>query len=105
MIVTASKSEGVSLALLEAMSANKPIISTNNEGNRELLKDGIGTLVEHSDPDTIATAVSELWSNTPRRNAQVKAARAFYDAYREKANVTQGSNAVYASVLPGDGAS
>lgn len=99
MVVTASKSEGVSLALLEAMSANRPILSTSNEGNRELLKDGVGTLVDQSDPEAMATAVAHLWTDTEAREAQVAKARAFYDAYRAEALQAGGNSGVYRALL------
>lgn len=102
MFVTASKSEGVSLALLEAMSAEVPVISTSNEGNRELLKNGVGTLVPQTSDEALADAIADLWQNDAARKKQVTVAKAFFDNYRQAAIDTQGSNAVYRALLNRD---
>ena len=46
MIVSASYGEGLPLTIMEAMILHKPIVATHVLGNRELLKNGLGMLVE-----------------------------------------------------------
>lgn len=49
LFVLASDSEGLPLVIMESMILHKPIVATNVNGTRELLKDGYGMLVENSD--------------------------------------------------------
>lgn len=46
--VLSSNHEGQPMVLLEALTLNKPIIATDIDGNRALLEDGYGVLVENS---------------------------------------------------------
>jgi len=56
-----SLSEGQSLALLEAMSAQRPIVATNVGGNPILLANGeCGILVPPRNPQALAEAILEL---------------------------------------------
>ena len=47
--VLSSNHEGQPMVLLEAMTLNKPIVATDIEGNRGVLQDRYGLLVENSD--------------------------------------------------------
>lgn len=49
VIVSASFSEGLPLAMMEAMILHKPIVATNILGNREVLKANMGMLVEDNE--------------------------------------------------------
>jgi glycosyltransferase involved in cell wall biosynthesis len=46
--------------LAEAVAAGKDVIATTFPHSNELLADGVGTLVEHNDPASIARAVREI---------------------------------------------
>ena len=62
--VCSSISEGLSLSVMEAMSAGKVIISTNVGGNAELIQDGQnGLLVPSKDPDALAEKILFLLNN------------------------------------------
>lgn len=62
--VTASVSEGISFAVLEAMAAEVPVVATRCIGNEETLSGGAGLLVDEAAPTELAAAVSKVLSDT-----------------------------------------
>lgn len=72
-----SNSEGLSIALLEAMAAGLPIVATAVGGNPELISDGrTGWLVAADDPEALAAALRHVRAE-PLQAAQAgSAARA-----------------------------
>jgi glycosyltransferase involved in cell wall biosynthesis len=65
IFVQPSQSEGMSLALLEAMTAGLPCVATDIPGNREALGEG-GRLVP-PDPHALASAIAELLGDASLR--------------------------------------
>jgi glycosyltransferase involved in cell wall biosynthesis len=64
IFVLASKTEGLSIALIEALSAGIPVISTDLPSCREVLQDGrCGILVPLGDAHTLAQAIAKLLEN------------------------------------------
>ena len=64
--VLPSRSEGVSLTLLEAMFSRVPIVATAVGGTPEVIHDGsTGRLVPPDDPDALATAIAETLAADP----------------------------------------
>lgn len=60
--------EGLSLALLEAMAAGRPIVATNISGNRDIVQNGKnGYLVSPGDPQQLARAIIRLLANLKTR--------------------------------------
>jgi glycosyltransferase involved in cell wall biosynthesis len=59
IFISASMQEGMSNAMLEAMSSGLPIVTTRCEGLAELI-DGNGIIVEHDNIEDIAKAVKRL---------------------------------------------
>lgn len=60
--------EGVPKSLLEAMAMQKPIVTTDNRGCREVVEDGKnGWMVPSRDATALATAISRLLDCEPQR--------------------------------------
>ena len=67
IFVLPSLSEGLSLALLEAMAAGKSVVATNVGGNPEVVvEDETGFLVPPRDADALAAKICLLLGNNPR---------------------------------------
>lgn len=79
LYVCASRWEGASNALLEALACGLPLVATDcPTGNRELLRDGRnGTLAPVEDPEALAAAMLAQLDRPADRDAQKAAAREF----------------------------
>ena len=59
--VCCSLTEGLSIAMIEAMALRRPIVATRVGGIPELIEDGVsGILVPPKDPDSIANAILDI---------------------------------------------
>ncbi|MNL26702.1 putative teichuronic acid biosynthesis glycosyltransferase TuaC [compost metagenome] len=67
--------EGIPVALMEAMAAGVPVISTPTGGTAELLGEGAGMLVPPEDAPAIAEAIARLLRDPEARRAQVQRGR------------------------------
>jgi len=77
LLVLPSRFEGMSNALLEAMSYGLPPVVSDILANTELVSDGVnGRVVPVEDPDRLASAISELLSSAEERKRLGAAARA-----------------------------
>ena len=93
LLVFSSDWEGLSIAVLEALAAGTPIVTTDVQGMRELLSDGVGAIVPGFDPAALAAAISELLGDPARREQMASRGRerivaefsaaAMRDAYAE----------------------
>lgn len=76
LFVLPSRSEGISLALLEAMATGLPCVATDVGGNREVIaSERCGQLVLPEQPDRLAAAIVAALSHPDRSAAQGAAAR------------------------------
>jgi glycosyltransferase involved in cell wall biosynthesis len=74
LFVFPSYSEGLSLALLEAMASGCPVVATNIPGNTEVVTSESGSLVSVRDPSAIAEAVLNLLKDPLHASRQSEAA-------------------------------
>jgi glycosyltransferase involved in cell wall biosynthesis len=79
--VSSSKTEGISLTLLEAMAVGLPIVTTRVGGNPEIVQEGVtGRLVSPLNPDALAAAMRQMICEKDRWPAIAQAARARVEA-------------------------
>jgi glycosyltransferase involved in cell wall biosynthesis len=68
--------EGFSRSILEAMTAGKPVVATDNAGNPEAVVDGLtGYIVPAGDSSALAVKLNELIGNKKTRTAMGRAGR------------------------------
>ena len=76
VFILSSRSEGLPIALLEAMSAGLPCIATNVEGVDEVIVEGEhGLVVPVEDPEALAQAILQLLRDPEARSRMGAAAR------------------------------
>jgi glycosyltransferase involved in cell wall biosynthesis/ribosomal protein S18 acetylase RimI-like enzyme len=81
LVVFPSLREGLSIALLEAMSAGKPIVATSIGSVREIASEGeMAELVPPADPIALADAVYRLANNRVRQALLGKAAKELFES-------------------------
>ena len=76
VFVLPSLTEGVSIALLEAMAASRPVVATNVGGNPEVMvSNKTGLLVPPGSPGALSEAIIKLLQDKPMREQMGKAGR------------------------------
>jgi glycosyltransferase involved in cell wall biosynthesis len=76
LYVSASRWEGLPVAMLEAMAAGLPVIATHVGDVPRVLDSGSGVLVPPRDPDALAGAIAALLADPERRERLGAGARA-----------------------------
>ncbi|MCL5439034.1 MAG: glycosyltransferase family 4 protein [Patescibacteria group bacterium] len=85
VFVIPSYYEGLPLVLLEAIASGKPVIGTNIDGIKEIIKDGKnGLLVPSGNPRSIAKAIIQLFKNPTLRIILGKNARKTAEQFDRK---------------------
>jgi glycosyltransferase involved in cell wall biosynthesis len=74
VFVLPSRSEGLPLALVEAMAAGLPCVATRVGGVPEVLEDGCGLLVPPESPSDLANAMEAMLDEGRRRSMGARAA-------------------------------
>jgi glycosyltransferase involved in cell wall biosynthesis len=76
MVICCSRNEGTPVALIEAMAAGVPVLSTDVGGVADLVTHGkTGWLVPAGDPAALARGIRDLLADAERRRGLVAAAR------------------------------
>lgn len=75
-----SHAEGMSNALLEAISCGMPVVVTDTGGTRELFRDN-GVIVPKRDPDALARAIVHILGDPQRRAAMRQASLKVAERY------------------------
>jgi len=79
VFVLSSRSEGLSLTLLEAEAAGLPIVATRVGGNPEVVRDGeSGLLVPSGEPEPMAAALARLLQDSALRQRWGERGRRLY---------------------------
>jgi glycosyltransferase involved in cell wall biosynthesis len=76
VVVSTSRSEGLSLVALETLAAGVPLVAPDAGGMRGLLSSGAGVLVPDTEPGTVAAAVVGILRSPGRAAAMGAAGRA-----------------------------
>jgi glycosyltransferase involved in cell wall biosynthesis len=98
--VASSRTEGVSLTLLEAMAVGLPAITTRIGGNAEVVVDGAtGRLVPAGDPARLADAIVTMCSERDLWPAMGRLARERVEAHFSVERMVREYERLYANVL------
>jgi glycosyltransferase involved in cell wall biosynthesis len=90
IFVLSSRTEGFSIACIEAMACGVPVIATRSGGPEEILEGGAGTLVPTDDPAAIAQAVDDVASSQSLANTlTVKAQQRVQQRYSLGSMISQ----------------
>jgi glycosyltransferase involved in cell wall biosynthesis len=98
VFVLPSKSEGMSMALLEAMAHGCACVATDVGGNRALLEDGAGSLVPAGDAAALAREVDRLLVDADAARALGAAARARIASSYSAEKMTEAYERLYESL-------
>lgn len=92
--------EGLSIALLEAMAASKPIITTTIFSNLEVLGDSqAALLVPPADPQALANAISLCCRDESLRQRLARAAHSVFQASYKEDVMLAGYHEIYIKLL------
>lgn len=98
--VTSSITEGLSLALIEAMAAGLPVVATRVGGNPEIVEDGVtGLIVQAGKPGPLTDALTRLLFDAALRRAMGAAGRARVLAEFDEGRMLDRIASVYREVL------
>jgi glycosyltransferase involved in cell wall biosynthesis len=100
IFVLPSYSEGLSLALLEAMAAGLPVIATAVGGNPEVAMDGeTGLLIPPQDANSLAGALERLLADPAWAQELGKNARRYVEANYSLERLGRDINAIYDELM------
>lgn len=90
LYVSASRREGLPLALLEAMACERPVVATRVPGHVDAVEEGVtGHLVPVDDVDRLAAVAAGLLRDPARRSALGRAGRARVERHFSRARMLE----------------
>jgi glycosyltransferase involved in cell wall biosynthesis len=95
VVVSTSRSEGLSLVALETLAAGVPLVAPDVGGMRGLLSTGAGLLVLDTDPRTVGAAVTGILRSAGRAGAMGAAGRALVAAEHDLDRMLRSYAALY----------
>ncbi len=96
-----SLSEGLSMALLEAMACGLPVVATRVGGNPEAVADGEnGLLVPSGDPAGLAEALGRVLDQPELASAMAQASRSLAEARFSQESMLAGYDRIYRELVP-----
>lgn len=98
VVAVPSRSDGMSVALLEAMARGRSIVATDAGGAAEALGDS-GVLVPSENPSALAEAISEQLLDPDRAATSGLAARERVERFHDLSTTTAGLAELYESIL------
>jgi L-malate glycosyltransferase len=100
IFILPSRAEGISNALLEAMSCGLPVIASDVPGNADVVRHGHnGLLFPFDDPDTLAEAITLLIDHPELRQRFGTAARQTVDLHFDLNRITEQYISIYRDLL------
>ena len=100
VVICASRNEGTPVALIEAMAAGIPVLSTDVGGVADLVTHGLtGWLVSPGDPDAMASGIRHLLDDGPLRGRLAAAGRDVALDRHDVARLISRVEALYAAVV------
>ena len=91
LFINVSKSEGVPISIMEALSAGIPVMATDAGGTKEIVDSSVGLLLENDiNPNKLANAIINFYNKDNTEIAQIR--NAAYQRYIEKCDANKLAN-------------
>ena len=97
--VLTSDWEGLPIAVLESLAADRPVVACDVDGVREVLGDGGGRLVPAGDADAVADALDDLLRDEQSRQVEAELGRATLRRAFDAGQMIQAYDKLFRTIL------